>query len=198
MRTMPLATMLAAGLVALSACASRTFETTWRDPTYDGRPFGKLLVVGSTDNAGDRRAFEDAVVSDLRSRGVEAVASYTLIPDAADMKRDAVLAAARASGADGLISTRLIGVETKSAQVPVRSRDAADANISRVFPPMESPATVRQDYRIATLETDLFDANTGKMVWWGRGSAPPTADISSVSRDLGATIVEFLKSANLL
>jgi hypothetical protein len=98
MRTIPRTTILVAGLAALSACASTRFDTTWRDPTYEGRPFAKVLVVGSTDNAGDRRIFEDAVASE----------------------------------------------------------------------------------------------------WWGRGSAPSTTDLSSVSRELGATIVKSLKSAKLL
>src|SRR5512137_2860912 len=52
MKTHPRTAMLVAGLaVIVSACASTTLDMTWRDPTYEGRPFTKVLVVGSTDSA---------------------------------------------------------------------------------------------------------------------------------------------------
>lgn len=184
--------------ILLTACASTSLDLTWQDPTYEGRPFTKVLVVGSTDNAEHRRLFEDAVVDELKRRGVPAVASYAVIPSERDVTRDTAVEAAGTLGADCVISTRLIRVETKSAQVPVGAPGAGDMERDRVHAPMEPRTTVRQDYRVATLESNLFDARTGKMVWWGRSSAFLTADLSRLSREVGATIVKSLKSAKLL
>jgi len=199
MRTILLTTILAAVIVvALSACASTTLDMTWRDPTYEGRAFTKVLVVGSTDNAENRRIFEDMVVNELKSQGVNAVASYTLISNENDVKRDKVVEAVRTSSADCVISTRVVGIETKSTQVPVRSPGAGDMDLYRYYSPMEARTIVRQDYQVAHLESNLFDARTGKMVWWGRSSAFPTTDLSKVSRELGETVIKSLKSAKLL
>lgn len=199
MKAIPLPPLLAAVMVVtLSACASTTLDTTWRDPTFAGQPFAKVLVVGSTDSAENRRIFEDAVVGELKARGVSAIASHTLIPNEGDVKRDRVIEAVRATGADCVISTRVVGVETKREQVPVRSPFPGDMDLYRHYSPMEAGTTIRQDYQVAHLESNLFDAKTGKMVWWGRSSTFPTANIARMSRELGRSIISSLKSAKLL
>jgi hypothetical protein len=199
MKTLPLTAMLFVGLALIfSACASTTLDMTWRDPTYEGRPFTKVMVIGSTDNPDNRRIFEGIVVSELKSRGVEAVASYTLIPNEADVKRDKVVEAAKASGVDSVLSTRLVGVDTKTAEVPGQSPGAGDLDLYRYYSPMEPQTTIRQDYQVANLESNLFDARTGKMVWWGRSQTFPTTDIGRVSRELGENVIKSLKSAKLL
>ncbi|MBS1117740.1 MAG: uncharacterized protein H6Q87_2124, partial [candidate division NC10 bacterium] len=104
MKTRLLAAMLIGGLASIiSACASTTLDMTWRDPTYEGRPFAKVLVVGSTDSPDNRRIFEDVLVSELKGRGVEAVASHTLIPGEGDVKRDKIVEAVKTLGADSVL-----------------------------------------------------------------------------------------------
>ena len=199
MKTRPFAAMLFAGLaLILSACASTILDMTWRDPTYAGRPFTKVLVVGSTDNPDNRRIFEDIVVGELKSRGVEAVASYALIANESDVKRDKVVEAVKTSGADSVLSTRLVGIETKTAVVPGQSPGAGDVDLYRYYSPLEPQTTIRQDYQIANLESNLFDAKTGKMVWWGRSQTFPTTNIGRISRELGQNVIKALKSAKLL
>jgi hypothetical protein len=199
MKTRVHTAMLIGGLALIvSACASTTLDMTWRDPTYEGRPFAKVLVVGSTDNADNRRIFEDILVGELASRGVGAVASYTLIPGEADVKRDKVVEAVKTSGADCVLSTRLVGVETRAAQVPLQSANAGAMDMYRYYSPMEPQTTIQQDYRVANLETNLFDAGTGKMVWWGRSQTFPTTDMRRIGRELGQNVIKALKSAKLL
>jgi hypothetical protein len=199
MTTRVRAAFLIGGLALIvSACASTTLDMTWRDPTYEGRPFGKVLVVGATDNADNRRIFEDILVGELKNRGVGAVASYTLIPSEADVKRDKVVEAVKTSGADCVLSTRLVGIETRATQVPLQSGSDAAMDMYRYYSPMEPETTIRQDYRVANLESNLFDAGTGKMVWWGRSQTFPTTDMGRISRELGRNVIGALKSAKLL
>jgi hypothetical protein len=191
--------MLFVGLVLIfSACASTTLDMTWRDPTYAGQPFTKVLVIGSTDNPDNRRIFENIVVSELKNRGVEAVASYTLIPGEGDIKRDRVVEVVKTSGADSVLSTRLVGIETRTAEVPGQSPAAGDVDLYRYYSPMEPQTIMRQDYQVANLESNLFDARTGKMVWWGRSQTFPTTDIGRIGRELGRNVIGALKSAKLL
>jgi hypothetical protein len=199
MKTLASATFPGVALaLMLSACASTTLDTTWRDPTYEGRPFSKVLVVGWTENAENRRIFEDVLVAELKSRGADAVASYTLIASERDLKRDAVVQAVKTSGADSVITTRLVGIDTKTTQTPVTQARAATMDLYSYSMFMEPQTTVRQDYQIANLESNLFDAKTSKMVWWGRSQAFPTENIRRLSREVGQSVIRSLKSAKLL
>jgi len=203
MRTSPrTAWLLAAMILIVSACAATNLDMTWRDPAYRGRPFAKLLVVGATDDAANRRVYEDALVGALKGRGVDAVASHTLIPRESDVRRDKIVEAVKASGADGIIATRLIGVETRTTQVPWQATGQAagqqDTDLFRYDSLLGSQTIVREEYRVAQMDTTVFDARTEKMVWWGRSSAFPTDDITTLSRELSESLAKALKSAALL
>jgi hypothetical protein len=192
------ATLVAGMMLIVSGCASLTVDSTWRDPTYQGPPFVNVLVVGSTDDAENRRIFEDSIVSELKNRGVNAVASHTLIPRERDITRDKVVEAVKASGSDSVLSTRLVGIETRATRVSVAQSGAANIDLYSYYSPLESQPTVQQDYQIVNLETNLFDGKTGKMVWWGRSQTFPTENIRQLSRELGAAVIRSLKAANLL
>jgi hypothetical protein len=197
-----LAWLIPAVMVTLSACAATSLDMSWRDPAYRGRPFVKLLVVGATEDAANRRIFEDALVGALKGRGVDAVASHTLIPRESDVRREKIVEAVKASGADGMIATRLIGVETRTTQMPSQSMGQAagqeDTDLFRYDSLLGSQTIVREDYRVAQLDSTIFDAKTEKMVWWGRSSAFPTEDITTLSRELSESLAKALKSAALL
>ena len=203
MKTGPrMAWLIAVVTLVVSACAATTLDMTWRDPAYRGRPFAKLLVVGATDDAANRRLYEDALVGALKGRGVDAVASHTLIPRESDVRRDKIAEAVKASGADGMIATRLIGVETRTTQMPGQATGQAagqeDTDLFHYYSLLGSQTIVREDYRVASLDTTVFDARTEKMVWWGRSSAFPTEDIATLSRELADSLTKSLKSAALL
>jgi len=193
-----MAWLIAAVTLIVSACAATTFDMTWRDPAFRGRPFAKLLVVGGTEDAANRRIYEDALVGALTRRGVDAVASHTLIPRESDVRRDKIVEAVKASGADGMIATRLIGVETRTTQVPGQATGQEGTDVFRYYSLLESQTIVRADYRVARLDSTVFDARTEKMVWWGRSSAFPTEDITTLSRELSESLAKALKSAALL
>jgi hypothetical protein len=197
-----MALLIAAAALIVSACATTSLDMTWRDPAYRGRPFAKLLVVGATDDAANRRIFEDALVSALKGRGVDAVASHTLIPNESDVRRDKIVEAVKTSSADGMIATRLIDVETRTTQLPSQATGQAagqeDTDLFRYDSLLGFQEIVREEYRVARLDSTVFEARTEKMVWWGRSSAFPTDDIPTFSREVSESLAKALKSAALL
>jgi hypothetical protein len=62
------------------ACTSTKFSTVWKDKTYQGRP-AKILVINAFPNPANRRLFEEEFVKALKDRRVDAVVSYTVMPD---------------------------------------------------------------------------------------------------------------------
>src|SRR5262245_53448142 len=64
--------------VALSACATTEFKSTWKDPELSRLDVAgqKVVAFVLTRNASLRRSAEDALANSLRGRGVNAVAGY--------------------------------------------------------------------------------------------------------------------------
>jgi hypothetical protein len=192
------AAVLCLGLMlSLGACAAVTLDLTWRDPTYGGASFKKVLVVGLTADARVRRNFEDVFVGALKGRGVEAVTSYSLIPNADALKRAAVVEAVKTSGADSVIVTRMVRHETRTAAVP-ESMSAMDGMDSVYMYGPGPQMSVEQSYRLSVLESNLYDAKTAKIIWWGQSSSFPDPNIDIASRELAARVISALKDGKLL
>jgi len=81
-------------LFLLSSCATTTTTNVWRDQAYDG-PVKKILVMGISQKKGIQRFFEDEFVRQLRERGTDGVAGYTILPYDEKMDKDFIAAKAR-------------------------------------------------------------------------------------------------------
>ena len=71
------------------ACASTNSTSIWKDKTYQGHP-EKILVINAFPNPGSRRLFEDEFVKAVKERGVDAVVSYSIMPDPIVSDKDSV------------------------------------------------------------------------------------------------------------
>jgi hypothetical protein len=61
-----------------------------------------------------------------------------------------------------------------------------------------SQMTVEQSYRLSVLETNLYDARTAKIIWWGQSSSFPDPNIEMAGRELAARVIAALKDGKLL
>ena len=200
MRRLRCAATLALGVaLLLSGCAGMTTNSAWRDPTYEGPPFKKVLVIAWVDRPSARRTIEDIFVGDLTSRGISAVASYTLIPDPRNVKREAVAEAAKRSGADSVLVNRLQGVEIEMQSEEIQPFVTADpVEMWQEAPISGGSYVINVQSRTANLMSNLFDAGTGKMVWWGKWDASATRNAAALARGLAGSVLSALRSAKLL
>ena len=96
------------------ACASTKFSTIWKDETFQRRP-EKILVINAFPNPASRRLFEDEFVKALKDRRVDAVVSYTVMPDPIVSDKDALAdeeafrRVLQEAGADTVLINRPIG-----------------------------------------------------------------------------------------
>ena len=166
---------LLVGLLVVG-CASTTLQSTWVNPGYTGGPFKKFFVVGlSAREVTTRRLFEDIVVAKLQAAGVQAVPAWQSFGDEGQASEGQTEAAVARSGADALIMTRLLGIDTRT-----------NVSTAMVPGPMLGPGfgpgpgygygwwggysgwyAVPQvtQYQVATAETTVFDVKTHKIVW---------------------------------
>jgi hypothetical protein len=200
MRRFRCTAILAAGAaLILGACASSTLDSVWRDPTYGGPPFVKAVVFAWVERPSIRRTVEDVFVAELTRRGVAALASYTLIPDARDVNRASMQQAAKSSGADSVLVTRLSGLESEFQNEPVQAFVTSDpADMFQGYPIGSAPVYVQTQSQVANVLTNFFDARTGNMVWWGRTNASATRNLTALTRGLAGTVIGALRSAKLL
>ena len=84
MRTRGRAWTVALGLLlSLGGCVNTSLIDRWRDPSYNGPPLHKVLVVGVQRDDGRRRMWEDGMVAALSRQGLQATASYAVFPNKA-------------------------------------------------------------------------------------------------------------------
>ena len=153
----------------LTACATTQLNTVWKDPNYQGRP-AKIMVIGVARNPINRRLFEDEFVSQLKARGTDAIASYTVLPDRQQDDHEAIAAKVKELGADTILITRLVSKKIVQTYVPGTA----------YFPPpyygswpdyygygyryMYTPGYIAED-EYAVIETNLYEARSDKLVW---------------------------------
>jgi hypothetical protein len=153
----------------LSACVSTQLNSVWKDPAYQARP-AKIMVVGVAKVPVNRRIFEDEFVSQLKARGTDAIASYTVLPDKQQDDREAIAAKVKELGADTVLITRMVSSRVVQTYVPGTT----------YYPPpyygswrdyygygyqyMSTPGYIAED-EYAVIETNLYEARTDKLIW---------------------------------
>lgn len=161
--------LLMLGALLVTACASTQINSVWKDPSYQTRP-AKVMVIGVAKNPLNRRLFEDEFVVQLKARGTEAIASYTVLPDKQQDDQVAIAAKVTELGTDTVLITRLVSKKTVQSYVP---------GIAYFPPPyygtwpdyygygynyMYSPGYIIED-EYAVIESNLYEAKNDKLIW---------------------------------
>ena len=153
----------------IPACATTTLTSAWKDPSYHGQP-RKIMVIGVAKKPLNKRIFEDEFVKQLKARGTNAVASYTVMPDEKQGDNAVIAAKMKEQGADAVLISRLASKKTVHTYVPG----------SAYYPPpyygnwhdyygygsqtMYTPGYTAED-EYALMETNLYDAGNAKLIW---------------------------------
>ncbi|MCP4767898.1 MAG: hypothetical protein GY875_16715 [Gammaproteobacteria bacterium] len=156
--------LLLAGLI-VGACASTKPVTEWRDEGFSGQ-LNHILIIAAADQVTQRRAIEDDYVEALTAIPVTAVPSYTLMDSDIELSRETVEAAIEGQGFDGVLVTRLLGVEEVEEYQSPETFDHY-RSYHRYYQrslDYSSPGYYRK-YKILKLETNLYDTVTRELIW---------------------------------
>lgn len=187
----------------LAACAQSYISIgSWKDPSYH-KKLTKVFVIGVTRRAELRREFETDVVNALRRRGVTAVASFGLVPLKRDIGKEAVKARVKAAidgkGYDGVLVSRLIGVDKTTSYVPPVSRMdyTYSGAIMRAYSVEFTPGHLVHDV-VVSIETDLYDTASEKLVWSMTSKSFNPTDAVEVIKPLSDSIIKNLTKNALI
>ena len=187
-------------IALLSACATTTPTAVWKDPSYHARP-AKVMVIGVAKNPLNRRLFEDEFVVQLKARGTEAIASYTVLSDQLQDDQQAVALKVRELGADSVLISRLVSKKTVRVYVP---------GTVYYLPPLYNtwpdyygyrylytPDYVAED-EYAIIETNLYQAGSDRLVWAATAETGLNGSDAKLIKSYIGTMVDTMAKDGLL
>ena len=172
-----------------------TVAVRWQEAGVAPHEFKKIFVVGVAHEDKVRRMFEDELVRQLTAAGVDAVPSYTLMPEQAGATKDDVVSAVRSCAADGVVVTRLIKRErsTKMSASPGSYYGHYNTASRTAYVP---PVIYKSE--TVTLETRLFDVGSEAQLW---ATTTQAFDPRATEREIAGlvrAIVKDMKKGQLI
>lgn len=190
-----------AAVAVLGACASTSLVNQWKSAEFAGPPVRKVLVLGVTEQAGVRRVFEDEFAAQLRAVGVDAVPSYTVIPEDGKAEREVLEKAVQDLDADGVLVTRLVKSEQKTQITPGYYGPAPTMGFygwySSAWIGYYEPPMVYQ-YDVVTAETSLYSPPQSRLVWSGTTETFSPQDVKKETQGFAKVIIGALRKQGIL
>jgi hypothetical protein len=156
--------LAALAITAVASCAAPTqLVSSWTDPAAAEHTYQKVVVVGATPQTTIRRLYEDTFASELQSRGMTAVPSYTFAEG--KLTNEVVAAKLEELGADGIIVTRLVDKEQTQNYVPGTTYGGWYGYYGAGYG-YSSPG-YSYTSKVYRIETNLYDVQNNKLAWSG-------------------------------
>ena len=163
-------TIISFGLLA--SCAGTKLVAQWKDDAYQGHP-AKIFVIGLSKEYGPRGLVEDEFVRQLRARGNDAIASYTVLPGDEKPAKEAVLAKVQELGADVIIVVKFLKKEMGGTHTPLHRYSVPQGfdtswDSYSGYSGVSTDVGVRDisyDYDVITMETTVFQTATRQPIW---------------------------------
>ncbi len=158
--------------LALTGCQTTTLQSAWYDPTFTGGPMHRVAVVAAGLNPANRRLAEDVFSQRLRALGVDAAPGWSVVSDAARDAAEPFNEALRASGAEGVLIIRVLGVDTQThvntmMVTTVQAWGSPGWGRSSMWVSTTVPVTQVSQYALVMVETSFYEVATGRLVWSG-------------------------------
>ena len=156
---------------------STKLVSSWNQPGTDSVHLKKILVVAVVRKKEHRRMYEDAFAKQLQTEGVNATASYTLVPKLSgdkDKDKPLIVAAIKKIHADGVIVATLASVDKDERYI-----EMAPVQVTTYSAPygmygyynyrqgiIQEPGYTIKETTIK-LQTTLFQVSNEGLLWTG-------------------------------
>lgn len=197
-------------LVLVSGCSPSTeISATWINPEAGNKNYDNVLVVAMTDRVNIKQTAEDALVEELTAQGINAIRSIDEFPPSLQKgmvaNKEELLQLVQENRHDAILTVAVVDEETET-------RHVAGAG---GFAPMgrfdyygnfwgyysHSPAMYQQGYyqedKIYFIETNLYDAETERLVWSAQSETVNPGRLDREARKYAEVTVNELTKKNL-
>ncbi len=156
-------------VILLTGCSTTQIKSVWKDPAYMGRP-QRVMVIAVSKEPITRRIVEDEFTLQLKTKGLDAIASYTILADRSQNDQAVIAKMVGQLGVDSVLISRLVSKRSVRVYYPAtvshrpvgywKWHDYYRDGFEMVNTPGYS---TRLEY--AMMETNLYDARTENLLW---------------------------------
>ncbi len=187
--------LFAAALMTLSCASPMRLTDNWRNSTYTGPAYKKIMVIALTKHNDLRQPIENEFAKQLRSRGVEVATCHEYFPDPDKATREELVRVSQGMGIEAYLIGRVLGTGTD-----VQTYGPSDTTMdSMAYLPWFGPGPPMTRQRPAvTIESRLYDGKTMGIVWRSTVDAVnPTGSDDQISRFV-SLVVKTLRDMKLI
>jgi len=187
--------LFAAALMTLSCASPMRLTDNWRNSTYTGPAFKKIMIVALTKQVDLRQPIENEFAKQLKSQGVEVATCHEYFPDPDKATREELIKVSQGMGIEAYLIGRVLGVGTDV----VTSGPSDTTMDSMSYMPWFGPGQPMTRQREAvTIESRLYDGKTMGIVWRSTVDAVnPTGSDDQISRFV-SLVVKTLRDKKLI
>ena len=188
-------------LVTLSvlSCSTANVIDVWKDEAYT-KKIEKLIIVGMFDNYDVRKIFENSTAEAFKAKNIEAIPSISFMPINQEFTKAAIDDAIKGQNANTVMLTRVTSIENVG-KVNRPASGYPDYRFGTTFNFMAQEVYTVKPYietQLVTLETQLFDVESGNLIWKLNSRSFVAEKTSKEVRDFYKMIISNLGKANLL
>ena len=209
-RTARAVSVMAAVLTA-AACATTTFQSTWKAPEVGPLNFrgAKVAALVISSSSGFRLPAEDELARQITAQGAAGVAAYTIVPEDAIRDPERSKALMEKAGVVGVVSMRVVSNEQRITATPSTFWGGPPYSALWGRPGWGRPgywgwgwgfayAPVIQTDTFVSVETLIFDLSQDKLVWVATSQTMNPSDVQGLVRELARASASQLRRQGLI
>lgn len=191
----------------LSQAGSTKYVSVYRNPAaglidFSGTKVATFVVI---PDQGIREGREETLAAELRRRGINCLAGYTILPGELVKDRERAKEFLKKAGVGGAVLMRLVGDEERTSYSPGMAWYSQsyypsfwgywNYGWSSVYVPEYSWTD-----RVVTLETLIYSIDKDQLLWAGRSETtnPKEKDIAKLVKNLADETGKELRKAGLV
>ena len=168
-RIMILGSLLFAATMLTFSCATMRMTDEWRDKTFQGPPYKKIMVIALTKRADLRQPMEDEFSRQITARAGEAVACHVCIPDIDKVSREALAKVGAGMGIEAYLVVTVMRtatrIESYRSSIPSPAGDYGTDSMMNVDLWGSADPPLQKKRESMTLESRLYDGKSAKLIW---------------------------------
>ena len=195
------------GTVAMAACGSTTFQSTWSAPDAGQLkldPGTKVLAMVVSPDEAKRRGMEAALVSELNTVGLEGIPAYSVVPADAAQDKDKAAPFVKKSGAAYAIVVQITGQSKEISSTPTMMGPGMYGAPGGFYGARwgwgygwGGGAQITTD-TVVSVQTLLYDLGNDKLAWAGQSQTMNPTKAESFMRDILKGVGSELRKAGLI
>jgi len=202
-----------------TACSSTTVIRSWKSADFT-EPINKPYIIGISKDDIKRRVFEDRFREALSKYGVNGIVSYKDLSASRETDKKMIAQKVASNGADSVLMVRVINERTEQVVVPGKATTTVSGPIysnnyernrdytpedhyhdygnyyARSYETVYEPPSV-SNYQVDTIEANLYEAKTSKMIWSAQLELTDNASFDSLLQDFLDTTIQDMRGKGL-